>query len=55
MPNDLPHRRYATNQQMLQSVEHGAKNRLATVFFYLNNVTNDEDVTKVLTLFHALP
>ena len=23
---------------MLASVEHGAKNRLATVFFYLNNV-----------------
>lgn len=32
---------YATNPQMLASVEHGAKNRLATVFFYLNNVTND--------------
>lgn len=30
---------YASNPQMLASVEHGAKNRLATVFFYLNNVT----------------
>ena len=77
---------YASNPEMLASVEHGAKNRLAvrahsttslsvslslslslaspqglssphtpppfplqptqTVFFYLNNVTSDEDVTK---------
>ena len=28
---------------MLASVEHGAKNRLATVFFYLNNVTSAAD------------
>lgn len=37
---------YATNAEMLASVEHGAKNRLATVFFYLNNVTDNPDVTK---------
>ena len=37
---------YASNPEMLASVEHGAKNRLATVFFYLNNVTNEEDVSK---------
>ena len=37
---------YASNAEMLASVEHGAKNRMATVFFYLNNVTNDADVTK---------
>ena len=37
---------YATNPQMLESVEHGAKNRLATVFFYLNNVTDDDDASK---------
>jgi len=30
---------YASNPEMLASVEHGAKNRLATVFFYLNNVS----------------
>ena len=30
---------------MLASVENGAKNRLATVFFYLNNVTTNPDVT----------
>lgn len=30
---------YRSNPEMLQSVEHGAKNRLATVFFYLNNVS----------------
>lgn len=30
---------YASNPQMLADVEHGAKNRLATVFFYLSNVT----------------
>uniref|UniRef100_A0A6T9J4E3 Uncharacterized protein n=1 Tax=Haptolina ericina TaxID=156174 RepID=A0A6T9J4E3_9EUKA len=30
---------YASNAEMLASVEHGAKNRLATVFFYLNNVS----------------
>jgi len=36
---------YASNAEMLASVEHGAKNRLATVFFYLNNVTTDADVT----------
>ena len=35
---------YATNREMLESVEHGAKNRLATVFFYLNNVTDGADV-----------
>merc|ERR1719359_2533081 len=34
---------YATNAEMLASVEHGAKNRLATVFFYLNNVTDSPD------------
>jgi len=37
---------YATNPEMLASVEHGAKNRLATVFFYLNNVTDDADASK---------
>ena len=36
---------YATNAEMLASVEHGAKNRLATVFFYLNNVTDAEDIS----------
>ena len=36
---------YASNPQMLESVEHGAKNRLATVFFYLNNVTDHADLT----------
>jgi len=30
---------YANNPETLASVEHGAKNRLATVFFYLNNVS----------------
>ena len=29
---------YASNPSMLASVEHGAKNRLATVFFYLNSL-----------------
>ena len=37
---------YASNPEMLASVEHGAKNRLATVFFYLNNVTDEADVSK---------
>jgi len=32
---------YASNQQMLRSVEHGAKNRLATVFFYLNSLVGE--------------
>jgi prolyl 4-hydroxylase len=36
---------YASNPEMLASVEHGAKNRLATVFFYLNNVTDLPDVS----------
>ena len=36
---------YASNAEMLASVEHGAKNRLATVFFYLNNVTDDSDLS----------
>ena len=30
---------YANNPQMLREVEGGARNRLATVFFYLNNVS----------------
>ena len=30
---------YASSPDMLASVEHGARNRLATVFFYLNNVS----------------
>ena len=30
---------YASNQGMLESVEHGARNRLMTVFFYLTNVS----------------
>ena len=37
---------YASNPDMLASVEHGAKNRLATVFFYLNNVTSEADLSK---------
>ena len=32
-------REYANNPQMLREVEGGARNRLATVFFYLNNVS----------------
>jgi len=36
---------YASNKEMLASVEHGAKNRLATVFFYLNNVTSESDLS----------
>ena len=52
MPTDSSHHdffdpaAYASNPEMLASVEHGAKNRLATVFFYLNNITSDEDVSK---------
>eukprot|EP00962_Isochrysis_galbana_P032535 scaffold10708_cov117-Isochrysis_galbana.AAC.5 len=34
---------YASNPEMLQSVEHGAKNRLATVFFYLNSLVGEGD------------
>uniref|UniRef100_A0A7S0J860 Fe2OG dioxygenase domain-containing protein n=1 Tax=Calcidiscus leptoporus TaxID=127549 RepID=A0A7S0J860_9EUKA len=30
---------YKSDAQMLRMVEHGARNRLATVFFYLNNVS----------------
>lgn len=30
---------YKSDPAMLRTVEHGAKNRLATVFFYLNNVS----------------
>ncbi|KAL1503177.1 hypothetical protein AB1Y20_011235 [Prymnesium parvum] len=30
---------YANNPEMIASIENGAMNRLATVFFYLNNVT----------------
>ena len=33
---------YASSPDMLASVEHGARNRLATVFFYLNNVSADD-------------
>ena len=36
-----PPHRYASSPDMLASVEHGARNRLATVFFYLNNVSAD--------------
>ena len=35
---------YASSPDMLASVEHGARNRLATVFFYLNNVSASDDL-----------
>ena len=30
---------YQSNRGMLESVEHGARNRLMTVFFYLTNIS----------------